>query len=64
MEKPTFPLSPGKYLVTGDREVTTVLTILPKDKDGHQRWELADGATPLRCHPSRMPLRTLHAGGG
>lgn len=45
MEKPTFPLPPGKYLVTGDREVTTVLTIQPKDKDGKQRWELADGAT-------------------
>src|SRR5260370_17815834 len=45
MEKPTFPLPPGKYLVTGDRKVTTVLTIQPKDKDGNQRWELADGAT-------------------
>jgi len=45
MEKPTFPLPPGQYLVTGDRQVTTVLTIHPKDKDGNERWELADGAT-------------------
>src|SRR5437899_10240008 len=45
MEKPTFPLSAGKYLVTGDRDVTTVLTVRPKDKNGNQRWELADGAT-------------------
>src|ERR1700674_4077407 len=45
MEKPTFPLPPGKYLVTGDRTVTTMLTVQPKDKDGNQRWELADGAT-------------------
>jgi len=45
MEKPTFPLPAGQYLVTGDRKVTTVLTIHPKDKDGNQRWELADGAT-------------------
>jgi hypothetical protein len=45
MEKPTFPLPAGKYLVTGDREVTTVLTVHPKDKNGNQRWELADGAT-------------------
>ena len=45
MEKPTFPLPAGKYLVTGDREVVTVLTVHPKDKDGNQRWELADGAT-------------------
>jgi len=45
MEKPTFPLAAGKYLVTGDRNVTTVLTVHAKDKDGSQRWELADGAT-------------------
>ncbi len=45
MEKPTFPLAPGKYLVTGDSEVTAILTIHPKDKNGNQRWELADGAT-------------------
>ena len=61
MEKPTFPLPPGKYLVTGDRKVTTVLTIQPKDKDGNQRWELADGATlydvtHLGCRSARyMP---------
>ena len=45
MEKPTFPLPAGKYLVTGDRDVTAVLTVHPRDKDGNQRWELADGAT-------------------
>ena len=45
MEKPTFPVPPGKYLVTGDRDVTSVLTIHPKDKNGNQRWELGDGAT-------------------
>ena len=27
MEKPDFPMPPGKYVVTGDREVTTVLTV-------------------------------------
>ena len=45
MEEPTFPLPAGKYLVTGDREVKTMLTVHPKDKNGNQRWELADGAT-------------------
>src|SRR6202012_3755960 len=45
MEKATFPLAPGQYLVTGDRQVVTVLTIHPKDKDGNERWELANGAT-------------------
>jgi hypothetical protein len=45
MEKPTFPLAAGRYLVTGGREVTAALTVLPPDKDGHQRWQLSDGAT-------------------
>jgi hypothetical protein len=58
MEKPSFPLPPGKYLVTGDREVTSVLTIHPKGSDGNQRWELADGATlwdvtHLACRSAR-----------
>jgi hypothetical protein len=58
MEKPEFPVPPGKYLVTGDREVTTVLTIYPGDKNGNQRWELGDGATVydvthLACRSAR-----------
>ena len=58
MEKPVFPLRPGKYVVTGDREVTAVLTVHPPDKDGHQRWELGDGATlydvtHLACRSAR-----------
>jgi len=63
MEKPTFPLPAGKYLVTGDRTVTTVLTIQPKDKDGNQRWELADRATlydvtHLGCRSARYTPAT------
>jgi len=63
MEKPTFPLPPGKYLVTGDRKVTSVLTIMPKDKDGNQRWELADSATlydvtHLGCRSARYKPET------
>ena len=58
MEKPDFPLSPGKYLVTGGREVTAMLTIYPMDKDGAQRWELDKGAklydvTHLPCRSAR-----------
>jgi hypothetical protein len=45
MESPSFPLASGRYLVTGDREVTTVLTVYPADANGNMRWELADGAT-------------------
>ncbi len=58
MEKPDFPLAPGHYIVTGDREVTTLLTIHPEDDDGARRWELADGAklydvTHLPCRSAR-----------
>ncbi len=65
MEKPTFPLPAGKYLVTGDRKVTTVLTIQPKDKDGNQRWELADAATiydvtHLGCRAARYTPATAN----
>ena len=63
MEKPSFPLAPGQYLVTGDREVITVLTIHPKDKNGNQQWELANGATlndvtHLGCRSARYTPAT------
>jgi hypothetical protein len=45
MEKPQFPLAPGQYVVTGGRQVTTVLTIGAPDATGAQSWSLADGAT-------------------
>jgi hypothetical protein len=58
MEQPEFPLPPGQYRVTGNREVTTVLTVHPPDKDGRARWELDDRATlydvtHLRCRSAR-----------
>jgi hypothetical protein len=54
MEAPSFPLPPGQYVVTGAREVTSVLTVEPADATGAQAWSLADGATiydvtHLRC---------------
>jgi hypothetical protein len=63
MEKPDFPLAPGKYLVTGDREVITVLTVHPMGKDGDQRWQLDDGATlydvtHLPCRSARYTPAT------
>ncbi|MFZ0487637.1 MAG: hypothetical protein WAL83_11620 [Arenicellales bacterium] len=45
MEQPDFPIPPGRYVVTGNRQVTSVLTIHPMDANGDQRWELANGAT-------------------
>jgi hypothetical protein len=58
MEKPVFPLRPGKYLVTGDRETIAALTIHPPDKNGDQRWELSEKATlydvtHLACRSAR-----------
>lgn len=58
MEKPDFPVPPGRYLVTGEREVTTVLTIHPADANGVRRWELANDAklfdvTHLPCRSAR-----------
>ena len=63
MEQPDVPLAPGQYLVTGDREVTTVLTVHPADEQGDRRWELADGATlfdvtHLGCRSARYTSGT------
>lgn len=54
MEPPEFPLPPGRYVVTGAREVTAVLTVGEPDADGVQDWALDHGAsiydvTHLRC---------------
>jgi len=58
MEKPTFPLPAGKYIVTGDREAMSVLTVHPADEAGVKRWELGNGAklydvTHLPCRSAR-----------
>jgi hypothetical protein len=45
MEKPQFPLLPGRYLVTGARGKNAVLTIHSAGPDGDRRWELDGGAT-------------------
>ena len=63
MEKPDFPVPPGKYVVTGDREVTTVLTVHTMDEDGAQLWELDNGAklydvTHLPCRSARYTPAT------
>jgi hypothetical protein len=58
MEKPSFPVLPGKYVVTGDRSISSILTIHPADEQGERRWELSDGAqlydvTHLPCRSAR-----------
>jgi len=67
MEQPSFPIAAGKYVVTGDREVTAVLTIHPRDAGGVTRWELDKGATlhdvtHLGCRAARYtPLAGEHS---
>ncbi len=63
MEEPEFPLPAGFYRVTGDREVTAVLTVHDKGSDGTQRWELDNSAsiydvTHLRCRSGRYTPAT------
>ena len=66
MEAPVFPIPAGRYVVTGGRETTAVLTVHAKDNAGVQHWELDQGATlydvtHLRCRSARY---TPAAGGG
>ena len=63
MEKPDFPVPPGKYVVRGDRGVMTVLTVHTADEDGARHWELGDGATlydvtHLPCRSARYTPTT------
>eukprot|EP00930_Biecheleria_cincta_P055082 TRINITY_DN41450_c0_g1_i1.p1 TRINITY_DN41450_c0_g1~~TRINITY_DN41450_c0_g1_i1.p1 ORF type:complete len:289 (+),score=28.77 TRINITY_DN41450_c0_g1_i1:40-906(+) len=63
MPAPESPLPSGKYIVSGNREVTSTLTIHPKDgQTGNQRWELSGGAklfdvTHLPCRSARYTQR-------
>lgn len=63
MPEPEYSLPPGKYIVSGNREVTSTLTVYPKDQTGNQRWELSGGAklydvTHLPCRSARYtPVR-------
>jgi hypothetical protein len=69
MEAPTFPLPPRRYLVTGGRDKTAVLTVYPPDADGTARWMLDGGATlhdvtHLGCRSARYtPLQGNSAPG-
>ena len=56
MEKPDFSLPSGKYLVTGDRETISTLTVHPMDDAGAMRWELDFGATLYNV--THLPCRS------
>lgn len=58
MENPSFPLPPGRYIVTGGREKAAILTIHAPDETGDSRWDLSDDATiydvtHLKCRAAR-----------
>jgi hypothetical protein len=58
MERPSFPLPPGGYIVTGGREKTAVLSIAAPGDDGRTAWSLDADATlydvtHLRCRAAR-----------
>lgn len=57
MEKPVFSIQPGKYIVTGNRETSAVLTVHPEE-NGTMQWDLNKGAnlhdvTHLGCRSAR-----------
>jgi hypothetical protein len=53
MEAPSFPVPPGRYLVTGGRLVTTGLTIRP---DGS--WVLDPGTAATLYDVTHLPCRS------
>ncbi|MEM7428321.1 MAG: hypothetical protein AAF441_19700, partial [Pseudomonadota bacterium] len=66
MEKPDFSLPPGRYLVTGDRETLSVLTVHEMDDQGAMRWDLSFGAklydvTHLPCRSARYRPASANA---
>lgn len=58
MEKPVFPVPPGRYVVTNGQFTRAILTVQDKDADGHMAWELSDNTslihvTHLGCRAGR-----------
>jgi hypothetical protein len=65
MEAPV-KLPPGQYLVTGDREITTRLTVSVDAETSETRWELDQGTlfdvTHLPCRAARYTAATSGSG--
>jgi len=65
MEAPRYNLQPGRYLVTGGRLRTSVLTISPADESGIQKWSLDGGVLYDVTHlPCRSALYVDEGNGG
>ena len=66
MEKPVFPIVPGKYVVTNGRGTEAILTVAAKDARGHQHWDLNYGATlydvtHLGCRAANYTPKTANS---
>ena len=66
MEKPDFPMPPGRYVVTNGKFTSAILTVHAKDADGHMAWELSDNTklihvTHLGCRAGRYRPETAGA---
>ena len=57
MEKPDFPVTPGRYIVTGGREATTLLTVDEPNEKGEQGWRLEDSGVTL-YDVTHLPCRS------
>eukprot|EP00984_Skeletonema_dohrnii_P011922 scaffold4785_cov137-Skeletonema_dohrnii-CCMP3373.AAC.1 len=65
MEAPRYNLQPGRYLVTGGRLRTSVLTIHPADENGVKNWSLDGGVLYDVTHlPCRSALYVDEGNGG
>ena len=65
MEAPHYNLQPGRYLVTGGRLRTSVLTIHPSDENGVKKWSLDGGVLYDVTHlPCRSALYVDEGNGG
>jgi hypothetical protein len=66
MEKPDFPMPPGKYVVTNGKSSLSILTVHAKGASGHMTWDLSHGATligvtHLGCRAGRYRPETAGA---
>ena len=64
MEKPTFPLAAWEIPRHGRPQGDDRADNSPQGQERQSAVGTRRRRDPLRCHPSRMPLRTLHAGDG
>jgi hypothetical protein len=59
MEKPDVPLTPGRYIVTGGRDATALLTVDKPNARGEQGWSLNNGNLGVTLYDvTHLPCRS------